>query len=168
MDYYPSPQDATASNDRFRSIGTTCHYLAAGWLFTSAFCMASSQVTRQAVNEYSWKAYRDYIPARLYSFIDGLDDFEVYGILSLALLYLCMLCLSELLGETRCHHTYKFLISVATLITWITFCLATGFGHGDPIKHTQLFLIILNAYSFIGHMVDIYLNRHPRGVVKED
>ncbi|KAL6690129.1 hypothetical protein J3F84DRAFT_390349 [Trichoderma pleuroticola] len=168
MEHNSITQGATASNDRFRSIGTTCRYLAAGWLFTSAFCVVSSQVTQQAVNAYSWKAYCDYIPAPLYSFIDGLDDFEVYCILSVAILYLCIICVSELLGETRCHPLYALPITVATFITLITFSLATGFGQGDTIKFTQAFLIILNAYLFIGHMVDIYINWRPRVVIKKD
>lgn len=167
MEHKLSTQDATASNGRFRSIGTTCHYLAAGCLFTIAFCMVSSQVTKQAVNAYSWKAYRDYIPVRLYSFIEGLDDFEVYCLLMVATLCLCTLCFRGLLGETRFYPEYSFPITVATLITAITFALSTGFSHGDPIKFTQLFLIVLNAYTFIGCIVYIHLNWHPRRAVKE-
>ncbi|KAL6824366.1 hypothetical protein J3E69DRAFT_336496 [Trichoderma sp. SZMC 28015] len=160
-----STRDATASNDRFRSIRTTCSYLAAGCLSTIAFCMTISQLTEQAVDAYSWKAYRDYMPVRLYSFIEGLDDYEIYGLLSLATLWLCLLCLRELLGETRCHSGYALAIAVATIIT---FALSTDFIQGDPIKINQFFIIIIYAYTFIGHIVDIHLNWHPRRAVEED
>ncbi|KAL7906841.1 hypothetical protein GGI35DRAFT_456993 [Trichoderma velutinum] len=163
MEHKPSMQDATARNGRLRSTRTTCSYLAVGCFSTIAFCMASSQATKQAVNAYSWKAYHDYIPVPLYSFMSDLDDFEVYTILIIAALWLCILCLIQIMGQTRWHERYALPIMVATVITM--YLSRSFFIQGDTTKFLQCFLISIYAYAFIGLLVDIHTNLYSSEVV---